>query len=391
MNKEDFLKILEQRLREEKVEDPAPYLDYFEEILADMREEGLAEEEALSRLGDPSEIAKALAAEIRPRENAADQGRQEEAASPRDERGSSRSEEKDGRNDYTYRGEHGFSYKGAPWPGGAQGLSGFIKDIVRKSMWGVPDSGEYFEGSGGRSFPEAEMSFPVQGIRRLDINWLDGDIELKATEREDILVSEDRSAKASPMIARIEGDCLKLSYSEEFQGQEKGRRIWTGFNRSSGKDLRIEIPFLLAENLKEARLRSISGDMELAGLSAGELILDTVNGDLCGENLSGEKWYITSVNGDVELSGRAKQIDAESTSGDLELYLKICPDILNARAVSGDIDVTLPAGSACRIKHSSISGYLSASGVRTDAPEAAEFSFETVSGDINIRAEEENK
>ena len=58
MSKEEFLRELEQDLAARGVEDRAAYRDFFEEIYEDMREEGLTEEEAAGRLGDPERSRK---------------------------------------------------------------------------------------------------------------------------------------------------------------------------------------------------------------------------------------------------------------------------------------------------------------------------------------------
>lgn len=58
MNKEPFLQELTRKLHQLPPEEVARQRAYYEELLADMVEDGMSEEDAVAKLGDPDEIVK---------------------------------------------------------------------------------------------------------------------------------------------------------------------------------------------------------------------------------------------------------------------------------------------------------------------------------------------
>lgn len=57
MNKKQFIELLGGKLARLSKENRNHYLDYYEELIEDMKEEGLSEEEALIKIGNPSDVA----------------------------------------------------------------------------------------------------------------------------------------------------------------------------------------------------------------------------------------------------------------------------------------------------------------------------------------------
>ena len=367
MSKEEFLRELEQDLAARGVEDRAAYRDFFEEIYEDMREEGLTEEEAAGRLGDPRKIAEALAAEA----EAQGENRNTSAEDSTDPRkGHAESGAPEGPD--TLRG-----LKGLAGLSGLSGLGKMINDIVKN----VVKAG----GAGSvQGFADHEITFPVQGIQSVEVVWLDGDVEVTAAERVDIRLCESRPAGAEPLYAALLGDTLRIAYTEA-AGRQEGSGFYTDGTKAKGKDLQIELPRALAGNLQQLKLRTASGDLEVSGIKARSIFLTTASGDMEGHHLSAEEMHVECVSGDAELELAAKRLFAKSVSGDLDLTLRESPESLAVRSVSGDIEVRLPEGSACRLQHQSVSGDVHVRGIAGNVPGAPEYSFSTVSGDIEIR------
>ena len=367
---------LEECLRAEKVNGAQAHLDFFREVFEDMREDGLSEEEGCAMLGDPAEIAKALAQEV-----GQESGRQIFEKAPEQEPGTEARWEagqeayRQTEQEAEYSWQEG--YKGFF---GLQGLGKYISDMVKGAMG---DKGNLFSSFGSRG-PQAEYEteYSPFGIRSLDIRWLDGDVSLEAEERENILLCESRAADDLPLVAEIQGDTLVIRYSELFL--QKGVHINQKAN--SGKDLEIKLPVSLARSLNQLKVESISGDISLEGIGAETLFLKSVSGDIEAEDLHSRSAEVITVNGDMEWEGSVEHLQIKTTNGDCRLRLMTCPQSLHAKAVSGDFAVYLPAGSACRIRNKSVSGDVSVKGIRTDIPEAPEFVFQTVSGDIKIAA-----
>lgn len=380
MNKEAFFRELEQSLRGRQLEDAQAYLDYFEEIFEDMQEEGLTEEEAAARLGNPREIAEALAAEQAPA------GEEKNAA-----------EEKQGKEDsYTQYhadftgGPEGLDklkgLKGLSGLSGLNGLGRMINDMVKNAVKAGGAGG--WSGSwtsGDANFSDYDITLSPQGVRSLEVIWLDGDVELRAADRADILLCESRPAEAEPLYTELRGDSLIIAYTESFAGQAGGSGIRSGWERGKGKDLQIELPLFLAAQFGQLKIRTTSGDLDLNGIKARSIDLNTASGDMEGHALQAEEMHIECVSGDADLELQAQRLFAKSVSGDMELTLMAGPESMTLQSVSGDIEVRLPEGSPCRLRHHSVSGDVHVRGLAVNAPGAPEYSLRTVSGDINIR------
>lgn len=60
MNKDTFLKTLRKQLKKLKASEIEKQINYYEEILADMMENGQDEKEATAKIGSPEQIAKEI-------------------------------------------------------------------------------------------------------------------------------------------------------------------------------------------------------------------------------------------------------------------------------------------------------------------------------------------
>ena len=380
MNKETFLRELEESLKTQPLEEAQAYLDYFEEIFEDMREEGLTEEEAAARLGDPREIARALAAEQGPAG--------EEKNMPGEDPGKGGAYTQY-HTDFTGGLDGLEKLKGLKRLSGLSGLNGLgrmINDIVKNAVK-AGGSGSWSDSwtSGSANFSDYDITLSPQGVRSLEVIWLDGDVEVRAADRPDILLGESRPAEAEPLYTELRGDSLIIAYTETFAGQAGGNGLRSGWERGKGKDLQIELPHFLAAQLQQLKIRTTSGDMELKGIRARSIDLNTASGDMEGHDLQAEEMHIECVSGDAELELQAQRLFAKSVSGDMDLTISKSPESLTLQSVSGDIEVRLPQGSACRLQHHSVSGDVHVRGLAVNVPGAPEYSFRTVSGDINLR------
>lgn len=386
MNKEAFLKELEAGLSAWGIEDREAYREYFGEIFEDMQEEGLTEEEAAARLGNPREIAEALAAEL------GQTGEEKNMPGEDPGKGGAYTQY---HTDFT-GGLDGLEklkdleklkgLKGLSGLSGLNGLGRMINDIVKNAVKaGGAGSWSGSWTSGGANFSDYDITLSPQGVRSLEVIWLDGDVEVRAADRPDILLGESRSAEAEPLYTELRGDSLIIAYTETFAGQAGGSGIRSGWERGKGKDLQIELPHFLAAQLQQLKIRTTSGDLELKGIKARSIDLNTASGDMEGHDLQAEEMHIVCVSGDTELELQAQRLFAKSVSGDMDLTISKSPESLTLQSVSGDIDVRLPQGSACRLQHHSVSGDVHVRGLAVNVPGAPEYSFRTVSGDINIR------
>ena len=64
MNKQEYLAALRRALEQMPPEEREKQLAYYDELICDMCEDGMSEEEAAARLGDPNAVAQELLAEL---------------------------------------------------------------------------------------------------------------------------------------------------------------------------------------------------------------------------------------------------------------------------------------------------------------------------------------
>ena len=103
---------------------------------------------------------------------------------------------------------------------------------------------------------------------------------------------------------------------------------------------------------------------------------------------------VSTVSGKVELDGSFRRVTGESTSGEIDLTLRSCPEKLELTTVSGNIELELPEDAGFALDHSTVSGSLS-SELRLNwkwndlytygDSDSSEFTVSTTSGDLDIK------
>ena len=405
MNKQEFLSAFQRAMESLGVTDQAAHYGFFEELFSDMSEEGISEEEISSRLGDPWELAASLLREEEGR--AVYSGRKETppptADIPNERDGSPDNGEE--HSDWEKKVEKIFNWR-----------NGFLRLLREPGKLS-------FDVNIGSENEDFETQLPVSGIDELEINWRSGELEVKAEEREDILLAEDRSANAPPLRAEVRGSCLCVFFAERPCGSKDltvvlPTALAVALRRcavstisadadlsgmvvrelkvhtvSGGQDIRVKADraefssasgdMELSVEADELTVNTASGDLSLLAANSGSVKLSTASGDI---ECRGDAKRITmnSASGCVEYSGYADQIQVKTASGDCDLSLDNCPNSLDVTSVSGDVEVRLPKDSAVNLQLKSRSGNIRFSGIRTDVADAPVFNFSTVSGDINV-------
>ena len=224
-------------------------------------------------------------------------------------------------------------------------------------------------------------------ITALDIDWISGEAEILVTNDSDILVREqsERGISASyAMVASEQDGVLKVRYAED---------TFLTLPDLPPKKLVVRLPRTVAENLTEVRLSSVSADFDVAALTVkNSLVFDSVSGDLETEFITADSAEVNAVSGKIDLDGSFRQVTGSSTSGEVDLALRKCPDKIELTTVSGDVDLELPRNTGFTLHYSTVSGDL-----ESDFPLATErngghiygdgggrITIDTTSGDLNI-------
>ena len=220
-------------------------------------------------------------------------------------------------------------------------------------------------------------------ITALDIDWISGEVEVLVTDASAVSVMErvERGTSASYAMAVSEQDgVLKVRYTEEG---------FLSLPNLPSKKLVVHLPREVAENLKEVRLSSVSADFDVEALTFDDDFRDEEIAFVKADTVS-----VSTVSGKVELDGSFRRVTGESTSGEIDLTLRSCPEKLELTTVSGNIELELPEDAGFALDHSTVSGSLS-SELRLNwkwndlytygDSDSSEFTVSTTSGDLDIK------
>ena len=419
MNKQEFLAAFQRAMDALGVSDHAAHYAFFEELFDDMAEEGISEAEITARLGNPWELAASL---LREELGTGERETPEHGTIPPDSRHQPVSAEEtmqvtqETNQTETDRFPRGDEGKGTSRPSWRDKLNRLLNTAgIRLEI-----NGEIFV-----STDTYETVHPAAGIDELEIHWMAGELEVSAGDREDILLSEDRSENVSPMRVEVRGSTLCVFFAQDgsFHGskdltvtlpsglagslrrctvqtlsadttlEELAVQELSVKSASGNQDIRLKADRAsltsasgdmdLELTVRELAASTASGDMNLSAESTEIAKLSTASGDICCRG-SIERLSMNSASGDMEFSGDAEQIQVKTASGDCSLELDQAPEALSVTSVSGDVEVALPHGTACQLKLNSRTGNVEFSGIRTDVQDAPVYRIQTVSGDINI-------
>lgn len=239
---------------------------------------------------------------------------------------------------------------------------------------------------------ESEQRFPQGDVRRIEIRCHDGDVALRWSARDDVLVSADEAVDAT-----IDGDTLTI-----LPDTGLGPRGGTG-----GSPLRLELP----ETVQETRIRNRNGDvvleqargavdaavdrghLEVRGgrgelavkLGAGDVTVGAYTGPIAVTAGSGDVTLsdvggpvaIQAGSGGVSLRGGAGDVAIQSGSGDIVVRDRACA---HAEVTTGAGDVAISGGSSGSTAIQTASGAVDCATTLG----TAEHGFSTATGDIRV-------
>lgn len=223
-----------------------------------------------------------------------------------------------------------------------------------------------------------------EGCKRIIIQGEFADVTLKGTD--DTLPSatyEQSSYKDSmiyPFYSYQEGDTFYIGFRKSDENTERK----SGFFRmkySSSADLTVNIP----KGVECVELTGTSGDIEIEGLSAGQLIISSKSGDIEMCNIHGRYCKIESISGDITLRHiQNEEFLLSSKSGDVEIE-RMQGGKLQLSTMSGDLNITSSS-------FEELTGSLTSGDAEADNVKAKSISISTASGDIcmqNVKAEKQ--
>jgi DUF4097 and DUF4098 domain-containing protein YvlB len=170
------------------------------------------------------------------------------------------------------------------------------------------------------------------GVEELEISESSQGVAVRVRNRKNRrFVEETRLRLQVPVAASVIAE--GVSADIEASGLDGGNLV---FNTVSG-DIRADA------RTPRVEIESVSGDVTFRG-QASRASVETVSGEIDLQGIEGEV-RIATVSGGVELAGSGIAIARfETVSGDVELRLDVADDgRLNADSMSGDVTIVLPS------------------------------------------------
>ena len=245
-----------------------------------------------------------------------------------------------------------------------------------------------------------EQTFHTPLPLDLEVVIHSGDIEIETVDGEESHVTVDGDERLLAEVEiRQDGNRVVVSY----RGKVKFGFSLGPFFGSYELRVRAMVPHGANVKVKTASadtevsgrlgsldVNAVSGDVNVRGEIAGDVVLKTVSGDTDLERVGG-KVSAQTVSGDVRVGPAGGSVDTKTVSGDIRCAGVTEGDV-RFTSVSGDIEIGIAAGSLVDIDAGSTSGDLSSEVPLASQPANGEGNGgptvvvrgRTVSGDVRV-------
>lgn len=222
------------------------------------------------------------------------------------------------------------------------------------------------EFGGNTNYTEHSFDAAAADVTSVRVSTVDHDIRFTASKDGSVHVVFHENDKHYYDIS-TENGLLRIEQKSHMKWYD-----YIGFDFSpDDADTVIALP---ASALYSLEAQTVSGEIELSGISAGAVVLDSTSGDIEAKNLTAEgEIALSSISGDISFSGTGTRISASSTSGEVELNGVADGALIST--TSGDISAS---GQFQTLSASSTSGEIELERIQSD-----DIRLDTVSGEIS--------
>ena len=176
-------------------------------------------------------------------------------------------------------------------------------------------------------------SFPALTVSALNVRLGWANLEIMVDDVEDIQV----------LLSGDEGEIaeMKLTLQEgRLQVEQPSYGISTRIHNSKWMQVVVRLPRGWKGSVDAS---SVTGSVNVRGVTGTDLNLDTVSGDVLAHDLSGESLSLRTVSGKVRLEGAGfVSYRLNDVSGDVALTLSDAFERLDGVTVSGNVSITAP-------------------------------------------------
>lgn len=216
-------------------------------------------------------------------------------------------------------------------------------------------------------------SLEADSVKRIRIEWIDGTVEIRGADQENITFSETNGEKEC-MVYQIKGDTLVIRYSKD--------SIKLGINITTpNKHLTVHVPMdWIAAGIE---ISAVSSNVTVELPEVQEAKIETVSGNIDIRCERSKEISFTTVSGHARFTGNCEELDCESVSGNCKVALYGSAKEIQMESISGDLEIVLDGQLGFTAQIDSVSG-----SVRSDFPTSVSNDIHTY-GDGSIRIEAE--
>ncbi len=442
MNKTEYLWSLSHYLRELNGQERQKQLDYYDEMLSDMQEDGLSMDEICERLGTPEQLAEEILAGMgRPMPSEDDGSADESAEESTLERDESAAVPKRTRPSAPKKRRLTWLWVVlaliaaalllrlfAAWLFDArrgEGLFEYVRREISEEIRDELDLDEPYRAStpspmpmptsapqpvpteagvaaqgvpteavtvtptpmpaAAAEIPSGAQSFDGSAYRAVELEWGSGNVYVYPSTDGSIYVT---AGALTPNVRKDEETLvLTAPQGQSLFGKQPDVTLYLPQTLS---ELEVETGsgavWAQGVNLQELSLSAASGSLTVVG-TATELDLSTTSGSIFA-SLEGlcRELDIESTSGDIEISGEVTDFEAHSSSGDVNADFSNTPQELGVTTTSGNVYLALPADAQFSCSHHSSSGQMYNAFAHHDHHGGANYIVRTTSGNLNIVA-----
>lgn len=207
-----------------------------------------------------------------------------------------------------------------------------------------------------------------QSLSYLEVDWLCGDVEIKAHDGTSLIFSEEVTKGESnddglKLRYLIEDNALKIKFAASRQ------IIPTNFNKTltvlvpqNAKFSDVEVDGVSASasvsglNISELEVDCVSGNVSINECEIGEAEIDSVSGNIKFADVAVGSADIDSTSGEISFSGSAKKIEIGNVSGDIDVSVDNLPTEIEVKSTSGAVVFNPKGERNFKIKYSTTSG-----------------------------------
>lgn len=258
------------------------------------------------------------------------------------------------------------------------------------SGYGYKNADEYLVGN---------FSVEADEIKKLDIEWLGGKVNVIVGDGDEIKVSEEAVNDDDDRLRyRIKDGEISIKF------RKSGKR-----GKVPNKSLTVVIPkdMMLEEldmelisasvkadipiTINEVEIDGVSGSVDVSGLTCSKCNTYLVSGSVTADGIIADEIQLETVSGSIDFTGECRSIEVETVSGSTMIRSAKAPKSIDIETVSGSVRIYMPREKGFELSYSSVSGKVKAydntfskSGNYKDGDLYTEIDVDTVSGNVTI-------